>query len=88
MKNVIERLPERLRSTFLEAVSKHDEQLLVQLRAKAEPSKEEREKIEEILADEYMLHVDSDYNPTEKGQLIDDTLGEFLICWPISHEQE
>ncbi|WP_338595498.1 hypothetical protein [Saccharopolyspora sp. SCSIO 74807] len=83
MSNVIDSLPPELQDVFTAVLDEHDSDLLNSLRASSEPSQDERETVEDILSDAFTEHIDDDGEPTERGRLIDDALGKFLLRWPI-----
>lgn len=83
MSNVIDNLPPELQDVFTAVLDEHDSDLLNSLRASSEPSQDEREAVEDILSDAFSEHIDDDGEPTERGRLIDDALGKFLLRWPI-----
>lgn len=83
MSNVIDSLPPELQDVFIAVLDEHDSDLLGSLRASSEPSQDEREAVEDILSDVFSEHVGEEGEPAERGRLIDDALGKFLLRWPI-----
>jgi hypothetical protein len=81
--SVVESLPSRMRPLFVEVIGVHAPDLLVILRSSEEPTQEQREAVEDILANEFGNCVGEDSEPTERGKEIDGMLGAFLIRWPI-----
>ncbi|MEV4734684.1 tetratricopeptide repeat protein [Saccharopolyspora sp. NPDC049426] len=81
--DVIGSLTPELQEVFVAVLDEHDNDLLNSLRASSEPSQDEREAVEDILSDAFSEHIDHDGEPTERGRLIDDALGKFLLRWPI-----
>jgi hypothetical protein len=87
MMNVIESLPEGARQIVADIVGIKDAELLAALLARDEPTRWEREAVEDILSTEFCNHLRSDYEPTEYGRAIDNALGAFLTRWPIERER-
>lgn len=83
--NVIEGMPAEYRSIFVEILGRRDPELLSALSV-GEPSREQREAVEDILADEFTDNLGPGHEPTARGALIDDALGAFLLRWPIERE--
>ncbi len=83
MSNVIDSLPPELQDVFTAVLDEHDSDLLNSLRASSEPNQDEREAVEDILSDAFSENIGEDGEPTERGRLIDDALGKFLLRWPI-----
>lgn len=86
MSNVIDSIPAEYRIIFTEIIGAKDPRLLTALHSATEPSRDERVTVMEILSTEFSLHLDPDYEPTEQGHKIDNTLGAFLTRWPIEHD--
>lgn len=78
MSNVIESLPEGMRTLFSEIVGNVDTELLSALQYAEEPSEEQREAVEGILSDEFTNSLRADYEPTARGTMVDEILGAFL----------
>ena len=83
MTSVVDSLPAGNRAVFAEVVGKADPALLQTLGSTGEPSTEERESVLRILSAEFSRCLQPDDEPTERGRLVDDTLGAFLLRWPI-----
>lgn len=83
MSNVIDSLPPGREDVFTAVLDEHDSDLLSSLRVTSEPSQDQREAVEDILSDAFSNHIGEDGEPTDYGRLIDDSLGRFLLFWPI-----
>lgn len=83
---VIDTIPENFRALFVEIIGGRDARLLDALRFSGEPSRTERESVEDILSSEFMHNLRPDNEPTDRGRDIDSMLGAFLLRWPIEHE--
>jgi hypothetical protein len=82
--NVLDALPSQMRSLFAEIIGGTDANLIAQLEAEEEPTLEERGQVEDILSGEFCRSgLRSDDEPNDRGKLIDDLLGAFLLRWPI-----
>jgi hypothetical protein len=76
-------IPRDLMPIFHEVLGEHDPDLLQSVLSSANPTLDERERVMDILADEFVRHLRPDYEPTERGKQIDDLLGKFLLQFPI-----
>ncbi len=86
MINVVQTLPFGMQAIFVEIVGVIDHELLVALQTTEEPTRAQRVAVENILCAEFCRNLQPDSEPTERGKLIDDTLGAFLLRWPIEGE--
>ena len=68
---------------FHEVLGEYDPALLVSVLSSADPTLDERERVMDILSDEFSRHLRPDYEPTERGKQIDDLLAKFLLQFPI-----
>jgi hypothetical protein len=83
MTNVIEALPPEMANLLVDVVGTADQKLLHSLLTENEPSRQEREAIENILADEFARTLDHDSNPNDRGKFINQLIVVFLSQWPI-----
>jgi len=81
--NVVESLPGELVPLFLEVVGSSDQRLLESLYSEPEPSRKERELVEEILGDEFSRCLQPDFEPTARGLSVVRLIEAFLTRWPI-----
>ncbi len=87
MTSVVDSLPAESRAVFAEVVGKADPVLLQTMGNKGQPSTEERESVLRILSAEFSRCLQPDDEPTERARLVDDTLGAFLLRWPIDRSK-
>jgi len=85
--NVIDSLPPEYRDIVTEVVGGIDDALLSALLTQATPTTTQRVQVEEILSSEFCRNLRPDYEPTERGAVIDNALGAFLLRWPINHPE-
>lgn len=83
MTNVIDSLPMRMRPLFVEVLNSRSPVLLATLQDHEEPTREEREFVEDILAKEFSRCLQGDGEPTARGVEVDALLGAFLRRWPL-----
>lgn len=83
MSNVVESLPAQLRPLFVEILRTQNPELLAALMRHEEPSRDERAKVENILAGEFSRSLGSDWEPDARGERVDELLGAFLLRWPL-----
>ncbi|MCL4449091.1 MAG: hypothetical protein M1483_00990 [Actinobacteria bacterium] len=86
MSNVIQALPSDMQEIFVETMGAIDPELLLALQATDEPTRAQRMAVLHVLSTEFCRHLQADNEPTERGKLIDNTLGAFLLRWPIKGE--
>lgn len=67
-----------------EVLAKSAPDLLAALEASSEPTREVREQVVDVVADEFDEHVSGpDWEPTAWGKRVDEALGWFLDRFPI-----
>jgi hypothetical protein len=67
-----------------EVLTRSDPDLLATLEASDEPAREVRERVLDVVADEFSENVHgADWEPTPWGKRVDDALGWFLHRFPI-----
>lgn len=86
MSNVVDTLPQALRSLFSEVIGANDARLLTSLLDHEVPSMADRAAVHNILATEFSRNLTSDHEPTKRGREIDSMLGAFLLQWPMHGE--
>ncbi len=83
MRGVVASLPADMRTIFEKVVGHANPGLLDALCNENEPSAQEREEVLQILSAEFCRCLQPDDEPNDRGRLIDDTLGSFLLRWPL-----
>jgi hypothetical protein len=81
--SVLDSIPEENRAIFAEVIGSANAQLLASLEGRDEPSIEERKQVEDILSAAFMRCLQLNYESTARGVAIDNTIGAFLMRWPI-----
>lgn len=69
-----------------EIVGARDPALLADLKTSGEPNRAQRIAVTDILSDEFSRELRPDYEPTDRGNDIDNLLGQFLHRYPIEPE--
>jgi hypothetical protein len=82
MTTVLDSLPEKFRGVYMREIAAHDPNLLTRLLNNSEPTRGDRQAVEDILSTSFMHHL-SGNEPTEAGVTIEDALDAFLSRWPI-----
>jgi hypothetical protein len=82
MTNVIEQIPERWRGIVVEVLDERDRSLLAALRRQERPTAEQRDTAADILMDEFTRELGPGHEPSARGKLIDDAVGQFFLLWP------
>lgn len=86
MVNVVDSLPPPLQSLFVEVVGAADPELLGSLRSQTEPTPDEIKAVQDLLSYEFTRCLQPDDEPTERGRLIDDLIGIFVLRWLIQKD--
>lgn len=76
-------IPRQLMPLFEELLGEHDPELLQSVMSSSDPTLDERERVMHLLSNEFVKHLRTDYEPTERGKQVDDLLGKFLMQFPI-----
>ncbi|WP_137816940.1 hypothetical protein [Gandjariella thermophila] len=71
---------------MVEIVGQRDPALLSSLTTQQHPTQQEREAVEDLLADALSENFGPGHAPTERGTLIEHTIDAFLERWPIEAE--
>lgn len=71
------------RELFVSVLEARDQELLGSLGDTADPTEDQRRRVLDILSDEFTKHVGPpDWEPDERGKVLDDILGTFLLRFP------
>lgn len=73
---------------IVDELARRDSALLARLRDTREPTAEEREAVEHLLATAVIKSLDPDYTPDEHGLAVERAVKAFLEVWPIDQEHE
>lgn len=76
-------LPPDMRELFAEVIGEANPALLDALSNKTKPSPRDCEAVLEILTAEFCSCLQPNDEPTERGRLVDNALGAFLVRWQL-----
>jgi hypothetical protein len=83
MSNVLDVIPPEARAVILEELTRSNPALLAELHATHEPTTDQREAVERVLADALMKTFGPDWVPSLRGLAIERAIDAFLETWPI-----
>ncbi len=83
MSGVVDSVPEEMRELFAEIIGRRDAKLYFDLCNTEKPTPIQLEEVMDILLDEFLRNLQTDYEPTKRGKAIDDLLGAINMRWII-----
>ncbi|OBK50274.1 hypothetical protein [Mycobacterium kubicae] len=83
MNTVLDMIPPEHRAVIVDELARRDSALLAQLRDAQEPTTQQREAVEHLLATAVIKSLGSDNIPNERGLAVERAVKAFLEAWPI-----
>ncbi|GFG62793.1 hypothetical protein MKUB_02830 [Mycobacterium kubicae] len=80
---VLDAIAPEHRTVIIDELARRDSALLAQLRDAQEPTTQQREAVEHLLATAVIKSLGSDYTPNEHGLAVERAVKAFLEAWPI-----
>ena len=80
---VLDAIPSEHRTVIVDELARRDSALLAQLRDAREPTTEQREAVDHLLATAVIKSLGADYTPDEHGLAVERAVKAFLEVWPI-----
>ena len=82
--SVLDELDPETAAIVAEVVGRRAPELVARLESADDLSKDERERVETCLSDEFHSHpLGSDYEPSDQAKKVDDAVGKFLLRFPF-----
>ena len=83
MSNALDAVPAEARAVIVDELTRRDPALLNDLRGTQEPTTEQRDAVERLLASAVINSMGADWNPNEHGLAVEHAVKTFLEVWPI-----
>jgi hypothetical protein len=82
MSNALDAVPAEARAVIVEELTHRDPALLADLRGTQEPTTEQRDAVERLLASAVINSMGTDWTPNEHGLAVEHAVKTFLEVWP------
>ncbi len=82
MTNALDAVPEDARAVIVGELENRDPSLLADLRCAKEPTEEQRDAVERLLASAVINSMGADWTPNEHGLIVERAVKTFLEVWP------
>jgi hypothetical protein len=81
--NVLDAVPAEARAVIVDELTRRDPALLADLRGAQEPTTEQRDAVERLLASAVINSMGADWTPNEHGLAVERAVKTFLEVWPM-----
>ena len=82
MSNALDAVPAEARAVIVDELTHRDPALLDDLRGTQEPTTEQRDAVERLLASAVINSMGTDWTPNEHGLAVERAVKTFLEVWP------
>ena len=82
MSNALDAVPAEARAVIVDELTHRDPALLADLRGTQEPTTEQRDAVERLLASAVINSMGTDWTPNEHGLAVERAVKTFLEVWP------
>lgn len=83
MSNALDAVPAEARAVIVDELTHRDPALLADLRGTQEPTTEQRDAVERLLASAVINSMGPDWTPNEHGLAVERAVKTFLEVWPM-----
>jgi len=83
MGDVLDAIPAEAREVIVDVLSRRDPALLADLRGTQEPTTEQRDAVNRLLASAVINSMGADWTPNEHGLAVERAVKTFLEVWPM-----
>ena len=83
MSNALDAVPAEARAVIVDELTHRDPALLADLRGTQEPTTEQRDAVERLLASAVINSMGPDWTPNEHGLAVERAVKTFLEAWPM-----
>jgi hypothetical protein len=80
--NALDAVPAEARAVIVDELTHRDPALLADLRGTQEPTTEQRDAVERLLASAVINNMGADWTPNEHGLAVERAVKTFLEVWP------
>jgi hypothetical protein len=81
--NALDAVPAEARAVIVDELTRRDPALLADLRGTQEPTTEQRDAVERLLASAVINSMGADWTPNEHGLAVERAVKTFLEVWPM-----
>jgi len=81
--NALDAVPAEARAVIVDELTHRDPALLADLRGTQEPTTEQRDAVERLLASAVINSMGADWTPNEHGLAVERAVKIFLEVWPM-----
>jgi hypothetical protein len=81
--NALDAVPAEARAVIVDELTHRDPALLADLRSTQEPTTEQRDAVERLLASAVINSMGADWTPNEHGLAVERAVKTFLEVWPM-----
>jgi hypothetical protein len=81
--NALDAVPAEARAVIVDELTHRDPALLADLRGTQEPTTEQRNAVERLLASAVINNMGTDWTPNEHGLAVERAVRTFLEVWPM-----
>lgn len=81
--NALDAVPAEARAVIVDELTHRDPALLADLRGTQEPTTEQRDAVERLLASAVINSMGPDWTPNEHGLAVERAVKTFLDVWPM-----
>jgi hypothetical protein len=81
--NALDAVPPEARTVIVDELTRRDPALLADLRGTQEPTTEQRDAVERLLASAVINSMGADWTPNEHGLAVERAVKTFLEVWPM-----
>jgi hypothetical protein len=81
--NALDAVPAEARAVIVDELTRRDPALLADLRGAQEPTTEQRDAVERLLASAVINSMGADWTPNEHGLAVERAVKAFLEVWPM-----
>jgi hypothetical protein len=81
--NALDAVPAEARTVIVDELTRRDPALLADLRSTQEPTTEQRDAVERLLASAVINSMGADWTPNEHGLAVERAVKTFLEVWPM-----
>jgi hypothetical protein len=81
--NALDAVPAEARAVIVDELTHRDPALLADLRGTQEPTTEQRDAVERLLASAVINSMGPDWTPNEHGLAVERAVKTFLEVWPM-----
>ncbi|MFZ0713921.1 hypothetical protein [Mycobacterium sp.] len=83
MSNVLDAIPAEARAVIVDELTRRDSALLAELRNRQEPTAEQSDAVNQLLASAIIEDMGPDWTPNEHGLAVERAVTTYFEVWPL-----